>query len=151
MDARVRAALLGIFLFGGVGTAAELLLLEHTEQPWQWAPLVLIAAGVVAVAWHAVARSRGSVRAFQALMVLFGAGGLTGMALHYRGNLEFEREMHPDGTVWELCEGALMGATPALAPGTMILLGLIGLVYTYRHPSLGPPQGLGPTSTEEST
>ena len=34
--------------------------------------------------------------------------------------------------VWE----ALRGATPALAPGTMILLGLMGLLYCYRHPAL---------------
>lgn len=149
MDARVRAALLGIFLFGALGAAAELLLLEHTEKPWQWAPLVLIAASLIALAWHAVARSRASVRAFQALMVLFVAGGLTGMALHYRGNLEFEREMHPDGTAGELFKGAMMGATPALAPGTMILLGLIGLMYAYRNPALVPSQGLGPTSVEK--
>jgi hypothetical protein len=149
MESRVRAALLGIFLFGALGAAAELLLLEHTEKPWQWTPLVLIAASWIALAWHVVARSRASVRAFQALMLLFAAGGLAGMALHYRGNLEFEREMHPHGTAGELFKSAMMGATPALAPGTMILLGLIGLVYAYQHPSLGPPQGLVPTSAEE--
>jgi hypothetical protein len=148
MDVRVRAALLGIFLLGALGAAAELLLLEHTAEPWQWTPLALIAASVIVLAWHALARSRASVRAFQALMVLFLAGGLTGMALHYRGNLEFEREMHPDATARELFTGSMMGATPALAPGTMILLGLIGLVYGYRHPRLGPPKRLDPTSAE---
>src|SRR5687767_11165379 len=112
MDVRTRAALLAIFLFGALGTAAELLLLEHTEEPWQWVPLVLISASGIALAWHAVARSRASVRAFQALMVLFVAGGLAGIGLHYRGNLEFEREMHPDGTAGELFQGAMMGATP---------------------------------------
>jgi hypothetical protein len=137
MDARVRAALLGIFLFGALGAAAELLLLEHTADAWQWTPLVLVAASVIVLAWHAVARSRASVRAFQALMALFVAGGLAGMVLHYRGNLEFEREMHPDGTARELLTNSMMGATPALAPGTMILLGLIGFLYAYRHPALG--------------
>ena len=129
MDVRIRAALLGIFLVGVLGTAAELLLLEHTQEPWQWAPLVLIAASLIALGWHALARSRASVRAFQALMVLFVAGGLTGMGLHYRGNVEFEREMHPDGTAWELFKRAMMGATPALAPGAMVQLGLLGLLY----------------------
>jgi hypothetical protein len=31
---------------------------------------------------------------------------------------------------------ALSGATPALAPGTMVQFGLLGLLYTYRHPRL---------------
>jgi hypothetical protein len=31
---------------------------------------------------------------------------------------------------------ALTGATPVLAPGSMSLLGVIGLALTYRHPLL---------------
>ena len=34
--------------------------------------------------------------------------------------------------VWK----ALRGATPALAPGALAQLGLLGLLYTYRHPAL---------------
>ena len=113
-------------------------------------PLVLIAAGALLVAWLVLARNRAGVRAFQGLMVLFLAAGLTGMALHYRGNVEFEREMHPDGTFWPLFKGALMGATPALAPGTMILLGLIGLLYTYQHPSVFPRREIGARTAEET-
>jgi len=30
----------------------------------------------------------------------------------------------------------LKGATPALAPGMLILLGCLGLVCTYQHPAL---------------
>jgi hypothetical protein len=28
------------------------------------------------------------------------------------------------------------GATPVLAPGTMSLLGIVGLAFTYRHPAI---------------
>jgi len=31
---------------------------------------------------------------------------------------------------------ALAGATPVLAPGSMSLLGVVGLALTYRHPLL---------------
>jgi hypothetical protein len=137
MDARVRAALLGIFLLGVIGTAVELLLLEHIEDPWQWVPLVLIGSSLIVLGWHGLARSRAAVRLFQGLMALFVAGGVAGLVLHYRANVEFEREMHPDGSAWELFQGAMMGATPALAPGTMMLLGLLGVVWSHRHPALG--------------
>ncbi|HVR69698.1 MAG TPA: hypothetical protein VMT87_02540 [Vicinamibacteria bacterium] len=151
MERRVRRALLAIFVLGCLGTGAELLLLGHDEKPWQWTPLGLIGAGLIVLAWHALAPARAGVRAFQALMLLFAASGLVGTFLHYRGNVEFELEMHPEGTRWELFRGAVTGATPALAPGTMTLLGSIGLLYTYRHPALGRPAGLDPTTIEERT
>jgi hypothetical protein len=33
---------------------------------------------------------------------------------------------------------SLTGDMPALAPGTMFQLGLVGFLYTYRHPVLRP-------------
>jgi hypothetical protein len=151
MDSRVRAALLAIFTLGSLGTLAELLLLEHFEESWQWTPIALIAASLLTLGAHAAARRRGTLRAFQGLMLLFAAGGLAGTLLHYRGNVEFEREMHPNGTFLELFRGAMTGATPALAPGTMVLLGSIGFLYTYGHPALARPERLGTTANEEET
>lgn len=122
-----------VFLLGSIGTAAELLLLEHTEDVWQNAPLALIAAACVLLAALATRPSGLSRRIFQALMIAFVFSGLIGVGLHFDSNLEFERELQPDaagpGLVWE----ALKGATPALAPGTMMLLGAIGLVATMRR------------------
>ncbi len=37
---------------------------------------------------------------------------------------------------FELAWEALKGATPSLAPGTMMLLGMLGLIYTFRHPTV---------------
>jgi hypothetical protein len=59
---------------------------------------------------------------------------MIGMGLHQSANAEFEQEMDPSLTGMKLFRESLSGATPALAPGTMIQLGLIGLVYAYRHP-----------------
>lgn len=147
MDARVRGALLAIFVCGAAGTAVELLLLEHTEELAQWVPLAAIATSLAVLAAHGWARHRVTVRLFQGVMLLFLAAGGLGVILHYRGNTEFERERDPDIAGWDLFERAAKGATPALAPGTMALLGSIGLLYAYKHPALGGPRV--PASTEE--
>lgn len=149
MSGRVRTWLLATFVLAALGTASELLLLEHMEEAVQWVPLGLIAAALLVLAWHGLSASRASVRAFQAVMLLFAAGGALGVTLHLRGNLEFERELHPEAATVELFRGAMMGATPALAPGTMVLLGSIGLLFAYRHPAARRPDGPGPTSRED--
>jgi hypothetical protein len=134
----LRRALLGVLVLGVVGTEAELLLLKHFEDAWQFAPLVLNGVAVLVVVWHVAAPTRASVRALQGTMALFIAGGTTGLILHYRGNVAWELERTPGLAGFELVKMALTGATPTLAPGTMIQLGLIGLLYAYGHPLLGP-------------
>jgi hypothetical protein len=67
-------------------------------------------------------------------MALCVASGLLGIWFHYQGNVEFELEMYPTIGGVKLFWEAMKGATPALAPGTMIQLGLLGLLFTYRHP-----------------
>ena len=69
-------------------------------------------------------------------MVLCVVSGFLGVLLHYRGNVEFELEMYPDLSGWKLLKESMMGATPALAPGAMIQVGLVGLAWTFRHPAL---------------
>jgi hypothetical protein len=54
------------------------------------------------------------------------------VGLHYQGNVEFERELAPDASGLPLVWEALKGATPALAPGTMMLLGAVGLTAAPR-------------------
>lgn len=134
--ARLRVLLMTTLVVGILGMAAELLLLDHTEGWQQQLPLVLLAAGLLACMGHAVRPSAGTVRLMQAMLVLFVVSGALGVLLHYKGNVEFELEMYPDMTGMELFRKTMTGATPVLAPGTMLLLGLVGLAYTYRHPRL---------------
>lgn len=142
-----RSMLAAIFLLGSLGTAAELVLLEHTEDIWQLVPLVLIGIGCVSLAALTLTRTGVSVRAFQLAMVLFIASGIAGVLLHYQGNVEFELELRPGAAGLELFREAMKGATPALAPGTMILLGALGLAYTYHHPAGRRPEAVIPGST----
>jgi hypothetical protein len=118
--------LLAIFLFGVLGTAAELLLLGHFEDIQQFIPLVLIAIGVVAVVWFAKWPSPASLTVFRTTLVLFAVSGLLGIYFHYSGNVEFEREREESLGGLRLFWEAMTGATPALAPGSMVLLAAIG-------------------------
>lgn len=139
----LRGLLLIALLLGIVGTGIELLLLEHTDGFWQLAPLALLGVALLVLTWHLIARSPGSVRGVQFLMLSFILSGLAGLVLHYSGNVEFERELHGSATGFALFWEAIRGATPTLAPGTMIQLGLVGLVYTYRHPALTAKESAG--------
>lgn len=131
----IRRTLAAIFAVGSAGTGLELMLLEHTEGIWQIVPLVLLGIGCVAIAVVILRPALGGLRVFQFTMWLFVASGLVGVWLHYQGNVAFELELSPDADGWELFWEALKGATPSLAPGTMTLLGALGLAYAYRHPA----------------
>ena len=126
-----RRAILLILVLAMVGILAELFLTEHFEDVWQVIPLVLLGLGLGVVAWHARAPGSSSARALRAVMTLFVLSGCLGVFLHYRGNVEFEREQNPRATRWALFREAMMGATPALAPGVMIQIGLLGLLYGF--------------------
>ena len=132
----LRRVLLALVLFGALGLGLELLLLEHFESWQQWIPLVLLAAALgsgAVVAWR---QSPATVRFFQAMMLLCVVAGLVGVFLHYQGNAEFELERDPLLRGLALFWESSRGATPALAPGALSQLGLLGLVYAFRHPAL---------------
>jgi hypothetical protein len=64
-------------------------------------------------------------------LVLCLISSAVGIVLHYIGNTEFELERKADLKGWALFTKSMTGATPALAPGTMAQLSLIGLLATY--------------------
>jgi hypothetical protein len=135
----LRRILLWLVLLTAGGLLVELLLLEHFEDVWQWVPLVIL--GVVLLVVPAVFRraTPGPLRLFRALMVLCLVAGGIGVILHVKGNIEWEIEQESGVTGLALFWEALRGATPALAPGAMAQLGLVGLLFTFRHPALRDP------------
>jgi hypothetical protein len=133
----IRRVLIATWFAGTLGIGAELLLLGHFETWIQVVPLVLLGLGLVAVLWQLAAPRAASVRALQALAILFLAAGVFGVGLHYDGNSALELEKSPSAAGLDLARKALTGPSPVLAPGSMALLGLVGLSYTYRHPQLG--------------
>lgn len=139
MSDAARRILLAILLLGMAGVSLELWLMAHTEDVYQLIPLYLAAAGSLTSVIVATRPSIGSVRLFQAVMALFVVSGVVGMVLHFQVNIEFQKEMDAALSGLALFEKAILAKSPpALAPGTMIQLGLIGLAYTFRHPALAP-------------
>ena len=132
----IRRVLLGILSLGLLGLGTELLLLKHVESLTQWIAPGLIAVALVIVVWHVLERGPASVLALACTMVLFLRAGPLGMYYHYVANVEFQREVDPSLAGTALFWKAMTAKTPpALAPGAMAQLGLIGLAYTYRHPA----------------
>jgi hypothetical protein len=132
----IRQCLLGLLLLGLVGTGMELILLGHDDGAWQLIPLVLIATALAVLAWHVLKPGIITIRVLEATMVCFIVAGMAGVFLHYRGSLEFQLEIDPtqsgQALFWKVMRAK---APPALAPGVMAQLGLLGLVYAYRHPA----------------
>jgi hypothetical protein len=134
----MRTILFVALLLGLIGTALELVLLGHVESRSQLIPLGLIFVGLAALAWYRMVGGAVATRAFQAVMILFMIAGAVGVGLHYDSNVEFEKEMYPTIEGMELFRQAAAGAIPALAPGVMIQLGLVGLAYTQLpNPKIG--------------
>jgi len=128
--------LLALIVIGILGLLAELLLVGHTDSATQWIPVVSLGAGFATTLAVRFAPGRTTFRAFQLVMLAFVIAGGAGVYLHFAGNIEWVRERTPELGGWPLIWKALRGATPALAPGALAQLGLLGLVYTWRHPQL---------------
>jgi hypothetical protein len=145
----MRRLMLLLLTVAMIGTAVDLMLLDHHENFWQLVPLGLVALGVVSVALSAFKGGAGSITLMRLTMALFICAGLLGMGLHYIGNTEFQLEMDPGLHGWTLFTKAITSkAPPALAPAAMIQMGLLGLLYTYQHPALR--HRLQQTGSEES-
>jgi len=135
--ARIRRYLLALVTFGTVATTADLLLLAHYEDTKQLIPLTLNGLALLAIAWYLVGGTGNSIRLLQLVMTAFVLAGMVGVVLHYQGNLEFQLDIDPSQSHWTLFSKVMRAkAPPALAPGAMAQLGLLGLIYAYRHPAL---------------
>ena len=129
---RLRRWILAVLLLGILGTATELILLEHYEKPVQLVPVVLLAVAIAVVAWHLISPGATSRRVFVIVMVLFVLAGFAGFVAHFIGSAEFQLELDPSMSTWDLLEKVFRAkAPPLLAPGMMLQLGLLGLAYTY--------------------
>jgi disulfide bond formation protein DsbB len=97
-------------------------------------PLVVLTLAILASVVMLVTHARASVvPLFRAAMLLLMLSGAIGAVLHYRANMEFKLEMDPSlgggALFWSVIRAK---APPALAPGNMALLGLLGLACAYR-------------------
>jgi uncharacterized membrane protein YhhN len=132
----MRWMVLAVFVLGVLGTGGELLFLGHTVGVNQLIPVVLLVMSILVLGWHGFERKSASLRTFKITMMFLVAAGMVGTGFHYWANQKFELEADPNMKGMALFSKVMTGPTPALAPGTMIQLGLLGLIYTFRHPAL---------------
>lgn len=134
---RVRIALLALTGVAIGGMAIELLFLAHYQDATQVIPLAAAGAALVAVIWTLVRPGPLAVRTLQFVMLAFVAAGIVGVTMHAEANAAAQREAEPGlagrTLVWRV---VTTPQPPVMAPLLMVQLGLLGLLYTYRHPAL---------------
>lgn len=140
----LRPLLLALVVFTAVGLVPELLLLKHYDSVLQLVPFPVLLAtlGSALLVWRQP--GPGTIATFRGVMWLCVLAGVVGVVLHAKGNWEWALERDDTLHGWPLVWKILRGATPLLAPGAMAQLGLLGLVYTYRHPALARGAHLEP-------
>ena len=90
--------------------------------------VALLTTGSLFTGWSSAA-----IVAHRAAMTLMIAAGIAGVILHFRANMEFQLDIDSSLHGVALVSKVLQAkAPPALAPGSMALLGVIGLVSSFR-------------------
>jgi hypothetical protein len=146
--ATVRQLLLALVVIGIVGLEVELALLRHAESFSQWIPHVTLFIGLLTTVAVYFQPGPRTLRVFQVMMIVFLVVGALGVYFHLNGNVEFALERDPSLSGVRLVWKALRGASPALAPGALAQLGLLGLLYGYKHPALTRDNTIGRESVD---
>ncbi len=135
----LRRFALALAAIGVVGTLLELTLIKHYASKDQVIPYVLLglsAFGLIAVMVRPTALA---LRVFQAVMIVTILGSGIGMFEHLKANAHNagatqDKEAIP--TTPSAILAGINGFAPLLAPGVLAQVGLLGLIFTYRHPNL---------------
>jgi hypothetical protein len=125
----LRKVITASFLFMMVGTSMELYLLNHYEDVEQLIPLLCIGTSLAIMIVLFFKQNLLIIRTFIGILIATALSGVYGTFLHLQVNFEFEQEMKPTAHSWDIFVESLSGALPTLAPGSMILLALIGYSF----------------------
>lgn len=117
-------------------TPLELILVKHYTQSAMLIPFALVALALLAILAVVLKPTPLVIRLFRGVMGLLFVASAIGVFFHLRGNLSVARDIDPTLSGLSLIWGALTGAAPALAPGLLAQVGLLGLAYTFHHPNL---------------
>jgi len=113
-----------------LGTGTELLLIHHYEDVWQLIPIILLSVSLIIFFIFLNTPNRTIPSLFKVLLIACIASGFLGSYFHLQANIEFALELNPSLSGWALLVKSFTGAFPALAPGSMIVFGLLGYLYT---------------------
>jgi hypothetical protein len=131
----VRLLIMSAIALALIVIEVELIYVGHTgANNGQLIAVVLVAVGLATATWHTIARNTASIVVFRINMYLFLVFGLDGILTHYHAGVQSALKSQPALSGFPLLVAALSGNIPLLAPGMLIQVGLLGLVYTYNHP-----------------
>lgn len=133
---QLRRFLLGLVAFIFLGTLVELVLVSHYEESLQWIPFIMSVLGLGVVLAARYTAGGTGLRLLRWVMAGVILTSLLGMALHFYSNYSFVREINPSYSVGQALWPALKGSHPLLAPGILLLAGVLGIAATWRHPAL---------------
>lgn len=138
LELQLRRLILALLTFGLVATTGDLLALGHYKDSWQLIPLASLTTALLVIVWHVFSGfTAASLRVLRIVMAGILLVGVTGVILHLRGSRAFQLDANPDLSGWPLILKVLHAKSPpALAPGAMVQMGILGLIYGFRHPSL---------------
>ena len=126
---RLKQVLVLALLFMMIGTLLELYLLDHYEDTWQLIPVICIGVALINFCVLFYRRSQAAIHLFKLVLVLTTFSGVYGVVLHLQSNFEFEQDMKPTASFWQLILESLSGALPTLAPMSLVVLACIGYSY----------------------
>ena len=126
---RLKQVLVFALLFMIVGSLLELYLLDHYEDTWQLIPILSVGTTLVTLLILFFKKTTKVVNLFKAVLILTALSGVYGVYLHLQSNFEFEQDMKPTATNFELITDSLSGALPTLAPMSLVVLACIGYSY----------------------
>ena len=126
---RLKKVLVLALLFMMIGSLLELYLLDHYEDSWQLIPILSVGTTLVTLLILFFKKTTKVVNLFKAVLILTALSGVYGVFLHLQSNFEFEQDMKPTATNFELITDSLSGALPTLAPMSLVVLACIGYSY----------------------
>ena len=115
-----------------MGLVAELALLSHWESTPQIVPFALALLAALAAVVRLLRPGPATLWPARGIFALCLLGGAFGIFEHLEHNWDFAAEIDATATTAMLLEEAITGGNPALAPGAFGLLGLMGLLSTWR-------------------
>ena len=140
----LRRSLLGLAALGTLGTALELVLLRHWDNPLELIPFAALGALIVAIVVMARRPGARSIAIARALALTVLIVSAVGVFIHIRSNyeaapLDFRYTASwpttPEPIRWLLAATDTVGPSPTLAPAAIAFLALALLIVTLRHPA----------------
>jgi hypothetical protein len=131
----VRLLILAAIAAALIVSEAELLFVGHTgSNNGQVIAVVLVSLGLITVTCHAILRNTSSIVVLRLTMYPFLIFGIDGLFTHYHRAVQSVLKSQPALVGMPLVFATLSGKIPLLAPGMLIEIGLLGLIYTFQHP-----------------